>query len=69
MGIKKEFRLKSKKSIGNLLLSRNRLKAFPLHVLYNTSRERYPERKSKVQVAFSAPKRIHRSAVKRNLYK
>ena len=45
-----------------------RLKAYPIHLVYRIRSQEEGER-SEYQLAFSAPKRIHRSAVTRNRLK
>jgi ribonuclease P protein component len=69
LGIKKEFSLKSKKSIGQLISGGKRLKSFPIHMVFKTPDESSEESSDRLKVIFTAPKRIHRSAVTRNRLK
>ncbi len=68
LGIKKAYRLKSKKQIAQLMKSGTREKAFPLHLVYSVLEE-LPEGHKHLSIAVSVPKRIHRSAVDRNAIK
>lgn len=65
MGIKLKYRLKSRSALQLLMSEGERLKSYPVHVVFRKE-ERVPDEPQIVQIAVSAPKRIHRKAVDRN---
>lgn len=66
MSIARKNRLKSRMLIDQLMNEGDRLKEFPLRLIYKSIEE---PAKSHLQLAVSVPKRLHKHAVARNLLK
>lgn len=62
-----EERLKSKKTIQQLFSQGSHSKAYPLKAVYIL--EPFQENNSAIQAAFTVSKRLHKTAVKRTLFK
>lgn len=62
----KNDRLKSRKALDALYNSGESVKSFPVKIIYHIN---VAEEESELKAAFSAPKRLHKKAVSRNLIK